>query len=42
MGLSIARSIVLAFGGTIRAVDNADGGATVGFVLPVSRGSAND
>jgi two-component system sensor kinase FixL len=41
MGLSIARSIVLAFGGTIRAVDNADGGATVGFVLPVSRESTN-
>jgi C4-dicarboxylate-specific signal transduction histidine kinase len=37
MGLSIARSIVHACGGTIRAANNGDGGARVGFVLPASR-----
>jgi PAS domain S-box-containing protein len=39
LGLSIARSLVLANGGRIRAENNADGGATVSFTLPCAAAS---
>jgi signal transduction histidine kinase/integral membrane sensor domain MASE1 len=40
MGLSIARSIIEAHGGTIRALNNPTGGATVEFDLPVAKDTA--
>ena len=36
MGLSVARSIVSAHGGSIRAFANDEGGATVAFTLPIT------
>ncbi len=39
IGLSIARQIVAAHGGQIAARNNADGGATVWFALPLDRGA---
>jgi two-component system sensor kinase FixL len=36
LGLAISRSIVTAHGGSIRAVNNADGGATFRCLLPVA------
>ena len=39
LGLAISRSIVTAHGGSIRAENNADGGATFRCVLPASRPS---
>jgi signal transduction histidine kinase len=42
MGLSIARSIIEAHGGTIRALNNPTGGATVEFDLPVAKDTARD
>ena len=38
LGLAISRSIVTAHGGSIRAENNADGGATFRCLLPVGRG----
>jgi signal transduction histidine kinase len=39
MGLSIARSIVLANGGNIWATNNSDGGATFHFTVPLASAS---
>ena len=36
LGLAISRSIVTAHGGSIRAENNADGGATFRCLLPLS------
>jgi two-component system sensor kinase FixL len=40
LGLSISRSIVTAHGGSIRAENNADGGATFRCLLPVANAEA--
>ena len=38
LGLAISRSIVTAHGGSIRAENNVEGGATFRCLLPVGRG----
>jgi signal transduction histidine kinase len=40
IGLTIARSIIEAHEGELRAEDNPDGGATFSFTLPVSEEGA--
>ena len=37
MGLAISRTIIEAHGGTIRAENNPDGGATVYFTVPAAQ-----
>jgi signal transduction histidine kinase len=40
MGLSISQTIVKAHGGSIRASNNPEGGATFAFTLPAPQGDA--
>jgi signal transduction histidine kinase len=42
LGLSIARSLIQAHGGWIRAENNLDGGATFRFTIPISARPAGD
>ncbi|MEA2827386.1 MAG: hypothetical protein QOG43_1825 [Actinomycetota bacterium] len=39
LGLSIARDLVVAHGGSISAATGAEGGATIGFTVPVEKGT---
>jgi len=41
LGLSISRTIIEAHGGTLRATQNEDKGATIQFILPAGTGSAS-
>jgi len=40
MGLAISRSIIEAHGGRLRAENNANGGASLTFSLPVAEGKS--